>query len=253
MAHPARQPTAERHLVPDRPLARVAHGHRRRAVLRRGSRSRWSRPRAGSTTAAPSGRPPRRREARGHRDTVNVVPLDDYLKGVVPQEVPAEWPTDTVRSQAVAARTYAAHESAAAPAGRHFDVCDTTRWQVYGGLTAEQPALQRRRGGHRRGGRDHEGELAFAQFSASNGGWTQGRATSPTCPRRRTSSTRPTATGPRPSRRRRHPALGRPRRPRRRRRRRARRQRQVGARVDRHRNGGERRPSPARRSGRSWA
>ena len=72
------------------------------------------------------------------RDTVNVVPLDDYVRGVVPQEVPAQWPTQTVRSQAVAARTYAAHE-AAAPADRHYQLCDTAHCQVYGGFSAEQP------------------------------------------------------------------------------------------------------------------
>ena len=44
------------------------------------------------------------------RDTVNRVSLEDYLRGVVPREVPALWDPDAVRAQAVAARTYAAFE-----------------------------------------------------------------------------------------------------------------------------------------------
>ena len=48
---------------------------------------------------------------RGGRDTVNVVGFDGYLKGVLPKEVVAStWPVETLRAQAVAARTYAAYE-----------------------------------------------------------------------------------------------------------------------------------------------
>ena len=42
------------------------------------------------------------------KNTVNVLSLDSYVRGVVPREVPAEWPAQAVRAQAVAARTYAA-------------------------------------------------------------------------------------------------------------------------------------------------
>ena len=72
------------------------------------------------------------------RDTVNILPLDSYLRGVVPREVPALWPAAAVRAQAVAARTYAAYERAHR-SGR-FDLYDTTKSQVYGGYTAEHPA-----------------------------------------------------------------------------------------------------------------
>ena len=39
--------------------------------------------------------------------TVNRLPLDTYLRGVVPRESPASWPLQALRAQAVAARTYA--------------------------------------------------------------------------------------------------------------------------------------------------
>ena len=72
------------------------------------------------------------------KDTVNVLPMDRYLQGVVPREVPAEWPADAVRAQSVAARSYAAYERAHATG--HYDLCDTTSCQVYGGFDAEQAA-----------------------------------------------------------------------------------------------------------------
>ncbi|MFC6284988.1 SpoIID/LytB domain-containing protein [Nocardioides sp. GCM10027113] len=106
------------------------------------------------------------------RDTVNVVPLDAYVKGVVPDEMPAQWDADAVRAQAVAARTYAAYERAAVPAGRHFDVWDTTRSQVYGGRTAEEPESNAAVRATAREVLSFEGGLAFTQFARSNGGWT---------------------------------------------------------------------------------
>ena len=72
------------------------------------------------------------------KHTVNVLPLDRYVQGVVPREVPASWPADAVRAQAVAARTYAAYERAHATT--YYDLCDTSSCQVYGGADAEDPA-----------------------------------------------------------------------------------------------------------------
>lgn len=105
------------------------------------------------------------------RDTVNVLSLEKYLRGVVPHEMPALWEPEAVRAQAVAARTYAASERSA-PRGAHFDVYDTTQSQVYGGVDAEHPASNRAIRATRRDGLAHGDEPAFTQFSASNGGWS---------------------------------------------------------------------------------
>jgi stage II sporulation protein D len=103
-------------------------------------------------------------------DTVNVLALDRYVQGVVPQEVPTEWPADAVRAQAVAARSYAAYERAHATS--YYDICDTTSCQVYGGYDAEDPAANA--AVKRTHGRvvSYQGEPAFTQFSSSNGGWS---------------------------------------------------------------------------------
>jgi SpoIID/LytB domain protein len=106
------------------------------------------------------------------RDTVNVVGLEAYVKAVVPEEMPASWDPDAVRAQAVAARTYAAYERADVPPSRWFDVWDTTRSQVYGGRSAEQLASNAAVRATAREVVTHQGELAFAQFARSNGGFT---------------------------------------------------------------------------------
>ncbi|SDE18134.1 SpoIID/LytB domain-containing protein [Auraticoccus monumenti] len=109
--------------------------------------------------------------------TVNSLPLEAYLRSVVPAEMPTSWAAEAVRAQAVAARTYAVRLRAAATGG--YDVCDTTACQAYSGLATTSGG---RRTVHETSGGDaavsatagqvllHRGEPALTQFSASNGG-----------------------------------------------------------------------------------
>ena len=68
--------------------------------------------------------------------------LEDYVQGVVPAEMPASWPAEALRSQAVVARSYALTSR---QPGEPFDVFADTRSQVYRGVGAREPALDRRR------------------------------------------------------------------------------------------------------------
>jgi stage II sporulation protein D len=106
------------------------------------------------------------------RDTVNVLALEKYLRGVVPTEIPATWSPSAVQAQAVAARTYAAFELLAAPRSRHYQICDTTACQVYRGHAAEHPASDAAIRATRKKVLTHGGAPAFTQFSSSNGGWS---------------------------------------------------------------------------------
>ena len=107
----------------------------------------------------------------GVRDTVNVVSLDQYVRGVLPVEMPPSWSRAALRAQAVAARSFAAYWRRAA-GGDHWQVCDTTTCQVYGGVAAET----RRTNAAVMGTADviltHRGAPALTQFSSSSGGWT---------------------------------------------------------------------------------
>lgn len=109
--------------------------------------------------------------ASGERHTVNVVHLEDYLRGVVPREMPATWHPNAVRAQSIAARSYAARERADA-GSRYFDVWDTTRSQVYGGVLSEHPSSDEAVVATRGEILTYGGKPAFTQFSSSNGGWT---------------------------------------------------------------------------------
>lgn len=61
--------------------------------------------------------------------SVVVMEMDEYLKGVVPQEVPQYWPPEALRAQAVAARSYASTRYSHADEGA--DVCTTTHCQAW--------------------------------------------------------------------------------------------------------------------------
>ena len=65
---------------------------------------------------------------------VNVLGLEDYVRGVVSGESPASWPTEALRAQAVAARTYAVTSNAG---GGAFTQYADTRSQVYRGVSGE--------------------------------------------------------------------------------------------------------------------
>ena len=79
--------------------------------------------------------------ARGNRvAVVNVLPLDEYLRGVVPAEMHASWPMEALKAQAIAARTYTL---ASLDARRDWDICATIDCQVYRGRDAENPRADR--------------------------------------------------------------------------------------------------------------
>lgn len=107
----------------------------------------------------------------GTRDTVNILSLEAYLRGVVPLEIPALWSPHAVSAQAVAARTYAAAERSH-PNAAHYEICDTTQCQVYGGYDVEHPSATAAIKATAHQGLIFEGLPAFTQFSASSGGWT---------------------------------------------------------------------------------
>ena len=85
--------------------------------------------------------------------------------------MPATWSPAAVQAQSVAARTYAAYERAH-PRAKHYQVCDTTSCQVYGGASAEHPASDAAIRETKGQARLVDGAPAFTQFSSSSGGWT---------------------------------------------------------------------------------
>ncbi len=72
----------------------------------------------------------------GRLTVINNVEIEDYIKGVVPSEMPSGWEVDALKAQAIAARSYAlANLGKRAKFG--YDLNDTTEDQVYGGASKE--------------------------------------------------------------------------------------------------------------------
>lgn len=72
---------------------------------------------------------------------VNVLPLEKYLCGVVPSEMPASYQTEALKTQAILARTYAYKyliEPAYPEFGAHVD--DSIGFQVYGNIDSSAAA-----------------------------------------------------------------------------------------------------------------
>ncbi len=73
---------------------------------------------------------------------INKVGLEEYLYSVVPSEVYQSWHHNTLKSQAVAARSYALFESDRNK-NNFFDLYSDYRSQVYKGITAESPVTSK--------------------------------------------------------------------------------------------------------------
>lgn len=73
---------------------------------------------------------------------INVVPMNDYLYGVLGSEMPLSWPLESLKAQAVAARTFALYHIVYREAADRtpWDLCDTTDCQVYSGTSKESLA-----------------------------------------------------------------------------------------------------------------
>jgi stage II sporulation protein D len=100
---------------------------------------------------------------------VNVLPLDRYLRGVVPWEVPVGWQEQTYEAQAVAARSYTL---ATLHPGADFDLYPDQRSQMYGGIRAERPETNLAIGATAGQVLTYAGRVIVAYYSSTSGGRT---------------------------------------------------------------------------------
>jgi SpoIID/LytB domain protein len=107
---------------------------------------------------------------RGAVDTVDAVGLDDYVRGVVAEEMPASWAPAALEAQAVAARTYAITTGVGAGA---YDLYDDSRSQVYGGVGAETAATDAAVAATSGQIVTYDGRPAVTYFFSSSGGHTE--------------------------------------------------------------------------------
>jgi stage II sporulation protein D len=108
----------------------------------------------------------------GKVTAINWVDLEAYLYGVVGSEMPASWPLEALKSQAVAARSYALYRRDRTQ-GQLFDVGGTTAHQVYKGLAGESPSVQAAVNATQGQVITHGGRVIEAVFHSSSGGHTE--------------------------------------------------------------------------------
>jgi SpoIID/LytB domain protein len=110
------------------------------------------------------------RSQGGGVSVVNGLPLDTYLRGVVPSESPSHWPLAALEAQAVAARSYAVAELRPTS---WYDLVPTTADQVYGGVAAERPSSDRAVYATLGQVLTYNGQVARTYYSSSSGGRTE--------------------------------------------------------------------------------
>lgn len=107
----------------------------------------------------------------GRFHIVNVIEVEDYLKGVVPNEMPVSFGLEALKAQSIAARNYVL--SPRTKAFEAFDVVDSVASQVYFGANTERPlsnqAVEETEGVVAIYGWD----LILAQYCSTSGGYTE--------------------------------------------------------------------------------
>lgn len=102
---------------------------------------------------------------------INVLPLEAYLRGVVPNEMPVSFGIEALKAQTIAARNYTLRPRTVIY--HNFDVCDSVQSQVYFGANTENPlsdeAVKKTEGLFAL----YDGDLILALYSSTAGGFTE--------------------------------------------------------------------------------
>lgn len=103
---------------------------------------------------------------------VNVLDLEEYLRGVLKMEINPAWPMEAVKAQAIVSRTYALRSILQNKGKNGFDLRDSVLSQVYRGINAEDKRADQAISATRGVVVFHGGNLAFTPFHSDSGGAT---------------------------------------------------------------------------------
>ncbi|MDF1617167.1 SpoIID/LytB domain-containing protein [Petrocella sp. FN5] len=106
---------------------------------------------------------------------VNIVDIEDYLYSVVVSEIYASWPLESIKAQAVAARTFAIYYVTVAKKfpNEPYDLDDTVNSQVYKGYGVEDKRVSVAVDGTRGKMIYYDGSVIPAYFFSTSGGRTE--------------------------------------------------------------------------------
>ncbi len=108
----------------------------------------------------------------GQLVAIDIVDLEHYLYSVLGAEMSATFPSEALKAQAVAARTYALYRSQSARK-KLFDVDNTEASQVYKGLSTEANTTQAAVKATSGQVMTYKGKLILAAFHSASGGHTE--------------------------------------------------------------------------------
>lgn len=103
---------------------------------------------------------------------VNELGLEEYLAGVLYEEVSHRWPIEVLKAQAIAARTFARYQMEQ-NASREYDLTADTYSQVYGGSSSERERARRAVGSTAGAVLTYNGKIFPAYYHATCGGATE--------------------------------------------------------------------------------
>lgn len=113
-----------------------------------------------------------KRLASSDMTIINRLPLDQYLYGVIPSEMPALWPIEALKAQAIAARGFAI-TNYNKYSRFDFNLCTTTFSQVYKGYSGEHPNANRAVDETKDIIITYGGRLVEPYYHADSGGYTE--------------------------------------------------------------------------------
>jgi len=80
---------------------------------------------------------------RGKLTVINILPIEEYVRGVINREALPHWPLEAKKTQAILARTFAVYQKINHPRSKLYDLAPSVLDQVYGGLEREDVSSNR--------------------------------------------------------------------------------------------------------------
>jgi len=108
----------------------------------------------------------------GKLNVINIIGIEEYLYGVLKKEISPRWPKETLKAQAIAARTFAIFNMNKY-IDKGYNICATTNSQAYGGVNHEDPLTNKAVDETRGVIMVYKGEPINAVYHSDSGGYTE--------------------------------------------------------------------------------
>jgi len=105
-------------------------------------------------------------------NVINIIGIEEYLYGVLKKEISPGWPSEALKAQAVAARTFAIFNMNKY-IDKGYNICASTNSQAYGGVNHEDPLTNKAVDETRGIIMVYKGEPINAVYHSDSGGYTE--------------------------------------------------------------------------------